>query len=443
MTSTYNADQQRRALTAGSLMLLGVLSGILLRNIPAYVAGATLTTFGVMTAARKGVRPDAAVGAYSNEVMEALTELFNPDSVDHNARRVVSAVAAQVPLLKQLQDSYTRLSEDPQFFNALVTLDPAAKRFQPLVIGGLPGEGKTRIIQKLVERFTLLNPEGQVMVFDPEYHFNQADANGSPWPEHLVLGTHIFDNLAGLNTIRTTLKNRLATTKQTTPLLIVLDEFNNLKSFPGMPEEDAYYTEFLRELKVAYNRAGKRNVMLVTGVQRIGAQETGMPLEYLSSFPWLIFPKLAKSKRLQTVLGLEETQKRTFLEVIAQVDEITAINNPTLHPAVYVTPERIDWKLIPHFTGHEITEVIEPGLDWLLKVWQACPHIIQAIEAGEIKTRTELADPALPYQEELAELLDESKLQRKTSDPRWQALAKHWDSLVNGDFTASIAAAEP
>ncbi len=442
MTSPFNADQQRRAITAGSLMLLGLGTGILLRSIPAYIAGSALTTFGIVSAARKGIRPDQAVTLYSNEVMESVTEVFNPSVVDTQTRRIVTAIAAQTPLLKQLQESYTRLAEDPNFFNSLVTKDPQAGRFQPLVLGGIPGEGKTRVTQRLVERFTILNPEGEVMVFDPEYQFNQTDPNGTPWPEHLALGTHIFDDLAGLNGIRERLKRRLAGKEAATPLLIIFDELNNAKSFPGMPEDDKYYIDFLKELKVAYNRAGKRGVMIVTGIQRIGAQETGLPLEYLASFPWLVFPKLAHTKRLQTVLGLEEDQKRTYLQVLAEVDEVAAMGNPHLHPALYFTQEQIACKLIPHFEEHEISQVIEPGLDWLLKVWQRCPDIITAIEQGQIKNRTELADPALPYQEELATFLDENKLQRKNADRRWVALATYWDQLTSGEFRTAIAATD-
>lgn len=451
MTSTYSVEQQRRALTAGSLILLGLGGSIIFRSWPAYLAGATLATVGVVSAARKGIRPDQAVSLYSNEVMDSVTELFNPTTVEANSRRVVSAIAAQVPILNTLQESYTRLSEDPNFFNSLVTIDQAAGRFQPLVLAGLPGEGKTRVMQRLVERFTILNPEGEVMVFDPEYSFNQSDPNGTPWPEHLKPGTHIFADLAGLNSIRQALRNRLKghQTKgpqskgegASKPLLILIDEFNNLKSFPSMPEEDSYYIEFLKELKVAYNRAGKRGVMIVTGIQRIGAKETGLPLEYLSSFPWLIFPKLARSKRLQQVLGLEQDQKQRFLEVLVEIDEVVAMNNARLHPLAHFTQEEVSCKLIPHFESHEIVEVIEPGLDWLLSVWRACPEIIEAIERGEIKNRTELADPKLPYQQELAEALSETKLQRKTSDPRWQSLATYWEQLVSGEFRTAIAEA--
>ncbi|ESA37148.1 hypothetical protein N836_00275 [Leptolyngbya sp. Heron Island J] len=440
--SSGNAAKDRRALTAGSLILLGIGGSLMLRSWPAYVAGAALTTMGVVSAAKKGIRPDQAVNAYSNEVFDSITELFNPTTVENQSRRVVSAIAAQVPVLGKLQEQYTRMSEDPLFFNGLVTMDPASKRFDPLIVAGLPGEGKTRVSQRLVEQFTILNPEGEVLIFDPEYSFNQSDPNGTPWPEHLKLGTHIFEDLAGLNAIRQTLQKRLKSKGATTPLLIFFDELNNIRSFPGMPEEEEYYITFLKELKVAYNRAGKRGVMLVTGIQRIGAKETGLPIEYLSSFPWLVFPKLARSKRLQQVLGLEQEQKQLFQQTLAEVDEVTAMDNDQLHPMLYFTQEEIRCQLIPHFKEHEIVQVVEPGLDWLLKVWKACPEIIEAIESGQIKSRTELADPSKPYQEELAAALNETKLQRKNADHRWQSLATYWEQMTSGDFRAAITAAD-
>ncbi|MEM9090315.1 MAG: type IV secretory system conjugative DNA transfer family protein [Cyanobacteria bacterium P01_F01_bin.53] len=442
MTQTYNAKQQQRALLAGHLIALGIGGGILCRNIPAYVLGAGLTTFGVVTAGRQGVRPDHALSTYSSVLMQCLTELCNPTTVESGTRQVVSAMAAQVPILNQLQESYTRLAEDPGFFNTLVTMDPNAKRFNPLVLGGLPGEGKTRVIQRLAERFIQLNPTGEVLVFDPEYDFNQSDTNGTPWPEHFKPGTHIFSDLSGLNAMRDRVKKRLATREAATPLMVIFDEFNNLRSFPGMPDDDTYYLEFLKDLKVAYNRAGKRGVLLVTGIQRIGAKETGLPLEYLASFPWLMFPKLARNKRIQTVLGLEENQKRQFLAVLAEMGEVVAMNNARLHPALYFTQESMTCKLIPHFEAHEVAKVIDPGLDWLLKVWQTCPHIIDAIENGEIKNRTELADPTLPWQTELASLLDENKLQRKNADQRWVALSTYWEKITSGEFRTAITETE-
>lgn len=448
MTSTSDAKKQnrkqQRALTSGSLIVMGFGLSLLLRSGPAYALGTGIATFGAISGSRKGIRPDHAANIYCNEVMECFTGFWNPDVVETATARVVSAVAAQVPLLKSLKQAYTRLSEDPTFFNALVTLDPDSKRFNPLVVAGLPGEGKTRVIQKIVERFMLLNPDGEVLVFDPEYDLNQRDDKGTPWPDHLKLGVHIYNTLGGLNSIRQRLKQRLTTKEATTPLLLVFDEFNNLASFDGMPEAGhEYYPAFIKELKTGYNRAGKRGVMIVTGIQRIGARENKLPLEYLNSFPWLIFPKLAHSPRLQEVLGLETDLKKRYQDALAEVSDVVAMNVSTLHPALYHTPDSTECKIIPHFEGHEIVQVIDPALEWVLKLWKHCGYIIEAIENGEISSRTELADPDKPWQDDIAEALGETKLQRKNTDDRWLALQVYWDQIQSGEFRQAITDASP
>ena len=57
MTSTYpaksgNEARSKRALTAGSLILLGLGTSVSVRSWPTYIAGAGLTTLGIVSAAR-------------------------------------------------------------------------------------------------------------------------------------------------------------------------------------------------------------------------------------------------------------------------------------------------------------------------------------------------------------------------------------------------------
>ncbi|HEY9763473.1 MAG TPA: hypothetical protein V6D07_13160 [Trichocoleus sp.] len=419
---TSNPSEHEKAAT-GALFLLG--SAISFGANPFVGACIGTAAYARMQQRKFGLLQSvAAVWPLVREPIQAALEGLTAGGKEHSGE-VLSTILSQTPLLKHFElQLKERLALDGAWLEALVTLNPKTERLRSFGVLGEPGDGKSWLLRYALLKFIRSYPKGRVYIHDIDLELTKKKWGEAAWfglPE----GQVVFSDPHDFELLVKQISNELDDPTDDTPILLVIDEFNNL--MPKFSEKTQQRLGL--QLEQIKNRGGKRLIQFAIASQAIDVAGLGLRRAFIRSLDWVVLRMASQVGGVYDNLGLRESQKKEFNALVDQlVDLPESIDD--FWPCITFIGKQLALTGVPDLSWMPpVLTIISPdekATSWLLELFEAQPELLYRVQAGEISSRTQFGNILDP----MLRAAGEKILKRNSSDSRWKEIAARWDDIV-------------
>ncbi|MEO1399637.1 MAG: hypothetical protein AAFV72_00095 [Cyanobacteria bacterium J06635_1] len=375
--------------------------------------------------------PIEAVEALVKEVWGGFADCFSGPAEQglSLSREIVTNAGDQMPWAQYLElKAVEELNHDTGWLKPIVEMDAATKRVRHFGVCGEPGDGKTLLLLMTVNAFLTKYPTGKVLIHDLDFDNNHNPDAGQPAWYGLELGKQVFTEVSDIDIFADVIEDEFTARTgqhQHPPMLIVIDEFNNLMGELSEKSREA----FISLLGKVKNRGGKRGMQLAIATQRLEVGELKINQAFISSLDWIVLRGASAKRWVTKNLGMIDEPLADFRAAARKIQRMGKVDG--VRPCVAYMGGEVDLKAVPGAdTLPDTVELVSPkskGQQWIESLFQAYPEILDATEANEFENLKALTMDG--NFKTIVKAFDGSIIQRKTSDFRYVALRDWWDSL--------------
>ncbi|HEY9737563.1 MAG TPA: hypothetical protein V6D06_14815 [Trichocoleus sp.] len=431
---TSNPNHEKAA--TGALFLLG--SAIAFGANP--FVGACIGTAAYYRMQRRGfglLQSVLSVWPLLREPVQEVIEQLTADGKEQSGE-VVSNLLQQMPLLKHFELKLKEsLALNDEWLEQLVTPNPNTERLRSFAVLGEPGDGKSWLLRYVIFHFIRNYPNGRVYIHDIELEQTRKKWGEAAWfglPE----GQVVFSEPHEFELLVSDISNELDNPASDSPILLVVDEFNNL-----MPKFSEKQQQRLGgQLEDIKNRGGKRLIQFAIASQVIDVAGFGLRRAFIRSLDWVVLRMASQVGGVYDNLGLRDSQKKEFNGLVDQlVDLPSSIDD--FWPCITFIGKQLALAGVPDLSWMPpVLSIISPSeqaASWLQQLFEEQPDLLYRIQAKDIPSRTQFGKVLDP----ILKVRGEQPLKRNSSDPRWKEIADRWDSIVAEKWPPEKSELEP
>lgn len=407
-------------------------SGLLLAVSPipgGNVAGSIMCMSSAYRMIEGKQNPLQAVSALLSEVWNGFSECWSEPAEQglQLSSEIITNAKAQLPWTEILEaEAINELNKDTQWLKPIIEMDMATKRVRHFGVCGEPGDGKTRLLLMTVNAFLSKYPKGKVLIFDIEFENNNAP--DTPAWFGLDVGKQVFTDSTKVITFMDAIKSEFrgrSNADDHEPMLIVIDEFNNLMSELSDDNRD----DLISLLTIIKNRGGKRGMQLAIATQRLEVGELKINRAFISSLDWIILRRASLKRWVTTNLGLVDETLSEFRSVMRQIKRMGPITG--VRPCITLMGDEVTLRSVPGSDSlPETVTLVSPetkGDQWLKTLFETYPEIEEEIKSGAWKSLRSLTDD--DNFKIIVKDLDGTFIDRRDTDYRYVSLKQYWDNL--------------
>ena len=410
----------------GALFALG---GVVSFTAAPFV-GACIGTLAYWQMQRRGHGLWESVGATYNLLQEGIGDLVVSHKQHFNPSQLVSNVLNQTPIGKLIELDLSReLKLDGSWMQQLITLDRDTERLRSFGVLGEPGDGKTYVLRYVIYHFIRQHPTGQVYIHDIDLARTVKKWGAGAW-YGLPVGEVVYSDPEDFPRIVRTIANTIKQSGDDSPILLVVDEFNNLLS----ELEEKTRAKTVEQLNTIKNRGGKRLIQFALASQAADVEGLGLSQAFVRSLDWVVLKRSALTDGATRNMGLRSTLKQRFTELADKLEDL-----PTqfegFRPCITYLSKELALTGVPDLSDLPYRLDIQTPQDaastWLAQFLTEHPHLLLKVQDGEITSKTQLGNTIDPILKEKGERV----LRRSDrKDERWAEISRRWPQLVTGEF---------
>ncbi|MEO0432917.1 MAG: hypothetical protein AAF151_14615 [Cyanobacteria bacterium J06656_5] len=407
---------------AGGLLALSPIPG-------GNVAGALMCMSSAYRMIQTKQSPIAATTALLSEVWNGFAECWSEPAEQglQLSQEIVTNAKQQLPWTQILEtEAVEQLNRNTDWLKPILEMDVSTKRVYHFGVCGEPGDGKTQLLLMAVNSFLTKYPQGKVLIHDLDFE-NNNEPDRPAW-FGLEIGKHVFTETSDVQVFGDAIHhefNKRSKPCNHEPMLIVIDEFNNL-----MGElSDAQRDDLIALLTRVKNRGGKRGMQLAIATQKLAVGELKINRAFITSLDWIVLQRATLKKWVTDNLGLVDETLAEFRDCMRQIKRMGRVDG--VRPCITLMTDEVTLRAVPGAASlPESVTLVTPeskGEQWINNLLEMFPEILEDVEKGayeSLRALTENEDFKVIVKD-----FDGSSIQRKSTDFRYVALKNWWDSL--------------
>lgn len=410
----------------GALFTLG---GVVSFTAAPFV-GACIGTLAYWQMQRRGYGLLESVGATYNLLQEGISDLMVSHKPHLNPSQLVSNVLNQTPIGKLIELDLSReLKLDGSWMQQLITVDRDTERLRSFGVLGEPGDGKSYLLRYVIYHFIRQHPTGQVYIHDIDLARTIKKWGEGAW-YGLPVGEVVYSDPEDFPRIVRTIANTIKQSGDDAPILLVVDEFNNLLS--ELDEKTRAKT--VEQLNTIKNRGGKRLIQFAIASQAADVEGLGLSQAFVRSLDWVVLKRSALTDGATRNMGLRPTLKQRFTELADKLEDL-----PTqfegFRPCITYLSKDLALTGVPDLSDLPYRLDIQTPQDaastWLAQFLTQHPQLCLKVQDGEITSKTQLGNAIDPILKASGEWVLKRSMKR---DDRWAEISRRWPQLVTGEF---------
>ena len=393
-------------------------------------AGACIGTLALWQMHRRGYGLWESMGATYNLIQESIGDLVETSKPEVTPGQLVSTVLNQTPISKLIELDLSRdFDFDGSWLKQLITVDPDTERLRSFGVLGEPGDGKSYLLRYVIYHFISNNPQGKVYIHDIDLAQTIKKWGEGAW-FGLPVGEVVYSDPEDFPRIVRTIHGAIQESGDDAPILLVVDEFNNL--LDELTEKVREKT--IQQLRTIKNRGGKRLIQFAIATQAADVEGLGLSQAFVRSLDWVVLKKSALTDGVTRNMGLRQSMKQRFAELAETLEDMPALLRG-FRPCITSLSKELTLTGVPDLSGLPYCLDIKNPLDvagsWLLDFLLEYPEALDGIEDGTIQNKTQLVvDGINPILTELGE----KKIHQSSRDERWVEVGNRWESIALGEF---------
>ena len=410
----------------GGLFLVGAT----LSFSGSYIVGGVLGTAVYWYMRKKNIGLIEAAIATGGTIKDCFTSVIDELSrpAEGHTGEIISAVLEQIPVLKHFElEMRQSLDAEGEWLEALVRMNPKTERMRSFGVLGEPGDGKSWILRFVILRFLDQYPNGRIFIHDMELKETTKKLGDGAW-FGLPVGTVVYETPEDFKHIIKFVSKELDSPTDDSPILLVVDEMNNLlKKFSE--KEQGRIMSALDDIK---NRGGKRRIQFAIASQASDVKGSGLSEAFIRALDWVILRTAAQVGSIHRNMGLRESQKKQFDDMVDDLEGLPEIEG--VYPCITYVEKKLTLTAVPDLGWMPMQLTIkspaEASLEWFRRILAAHPDLLSKVQEGQLTSRTQFGNALDAILRDAGEPL----LRRRDTDLRWKEIREHWDSMVAGEF---------
>ena len=433
-TSNPKSVSDLEKASQGTLFVLG---GVVSFTAAPFV-GACIGSLAIWRMQRKGYGLFQALGATYNLLQESINDLFEANQADINPTQLISTVINQTPIGKLIELDLSReLKLDGSWMHQLITLDPDTERLRSFGVLGEPGDGKSYLLRYVIYHFIRQHPTGQVYIHDIDLARTIKKWGEGAW-YGLPVGEVVYSDPEDFPRIVRNIANTIKQSGDDSPILLVVDEFNNLLA----DLDEKVREKTIQQLGTIKNRGGKRLIQFAIASQAADVEGLGLSQAFVRSLDWVVLKRSALTDGVTRNMGLRPTLKQRFTELADKLEDLPS-QFQGFRPCVTYLSKELALTGVPDLSGLpfrlDITSPEDAANTWLTQFLTRHPEVLELVEDGVIQNKTQFVREAI---NPILRKNEEPLIQTKNEDARWVELGRSWKNIVIQGLPPEIGASE-